>query len=806
MIEDYVDITVTDNINVINITPSVTDEIVDINISDNREDVTINVTDSIIEVNINKVTSILNATWGTITGTLSAQTDLQNALNAKQNSLSGTGFVKIAGTTISYDNTNYFPYPSGNTTQYIAGDGSLITFPSLSSADKMVTIGRNSTGSTLYKGTIVYINGSTGNRPNFVKAQANAESTSAGTFGVILNDIANNSDGNCVTIGAIDTLDTRISATHPFTTDTLADGDTIYLSPSTAGYVTNVKPSAPNHLVYIGKVVRTSPTNGDIVYRIQNGYELDEIHNVAISSIANNESIFWESSSSLWKNKSIATVLGYIPISLSSLSASSPLSYNSGTGAFSIQVASGSQNGYLSSIDWNTFNNKAAALSGTINTLTYWASSTTIGSLALATYPSLTEISYVKGVTSAIQTQLNGKQATITNPITGTGTSNYISKFNGTGTSINNSLIYDNGTNVGIGTNAPAAKLDILSVPYAANQLGGLKLSNNNNTTYSVDLLYGINGVGASYASLRAPNDGNGWIDFWTNGTEKMRLTAGGNLAIGTTVANGKLTILEATTSLEFNTSSTKSQILSYDRTGGAYKQIELRGSEFIFSPSDVEKMRLTNGGSLGIGTSSPSEKLQILGNIRLTNNNLTTPNTVSSEINNYNGSSNQFKSSSIKFLTGTYVDQGHITLNTSIAGVDQERVRISESGNVGIGTTNFNLAATGRTMLSLSGANSNLIELQVAGTNQAYIYGGNVGNLEIYGYQKIDLATNGGTRLSITSTGNVGIGTTAPTSKLQVNGLSAYANNAAAITGGLTAGAFYYTNVAGDGILKVVI
>ena len=57
-------------------------------------------------------------------------------------------------------------------------------------AEAISIIGRNSTGSTLYKGTIVYISGSTGNRPNFVKAQANSEATSAGTFGVVKADIA----------------------------------------------------------------------------------------------------------------------------------------------------------------------------------------------------------------------------------------------------------------------------------------------------------------------------------------------------------------------------------------------------------------------------------------------------------------------------------------------------------------------------------------------------------------------------------------------------------------------------------------
>ena len=186
-------------------------------------------------------------------------------------------------------------------TTYLRGDGTWSSVTG-SASNKMYTIGRNSTGSTLYKGTIVYISGSTGNRPNFVKARANTEATSAGTFGVIEADIPNNSDGNCVTIGTLDNLDTRTVATHPFTDVTLADGDTIYLHPTIAGYITNIKPSAPNHLVYVGKVVRTHPTLGTIVYRIQNGYEIDELHDVAISSPTNGQILQFESATSLWKN------------------------------------------------------------------------------------------------------------------------------------------------------------------------------------------------------------------------------------------------------------------------------------------------------------------------------------------------------------------------------------------------------------------------------------------------------------------------------------------------------------------------
>jgi len=184
-------------------------------------------------------------------------------------------------------------------------------------AEALTTLGRNSTGATLYEGTIVRIEGSTGNRPNFVKAQANNDANSAQTFGVVMADIANNSDGYVLVQGTLHDLDTRTGAggaTNPFTDVTLADGDLLFLHPTIAGYVTNIKPSAPQHLVYVGVVTRTSPTNGTIVYRIQNGYELYELHDVAIASEVNNDLLVYESSTDLWKNKSISTIFGGTPL------------------------------------------------------------------------------------------------------------------------------------------------------------------------------------------------------------------------------------------------------------------------------------------------------------------------------------------------------------------------------------------------------------------------------------------------------------------------------------------------------------
>lgn len=172
-----------------------------------------------------------------------------------------------------------------------------------------ITVRNPSVSNILRKGTIVYLSGSTGYRPNAYKAQANSEITSSGTFGAVVSDIGLNSDGLVAAIGTLHDLDTRTAAngaTYPFTNDTLVDGDALWLDPNNAGYVTKVKPSAPNHIVFVGTVARTHPTLGRIVYRISNGFELEELHNVSIATPLDNQVVTYEASTSLWKNKTIS--------------------------------------------------------------------------------------------------------------------------------------------------------------------------------------------------------------------------------------------------------------------------------------------------------------------------------------------------------------------------------------------------------------------------------------------------------------------------------------------------------------------
>jgi len=157
---------------------------------------------------------------------------------------------------------------------------------------------RNQSGSTMAAGTIVYVSGATGNKPLITKAQANNDANSAQTIGFVKTSIANNGTGYVIVRGELNNIDTSA----------LSEGAQLYLSPTTAGTWTTTKPSAPNHLVYVGIVIRSHPTLGTILVSVQNGYELNELHDVALASEANNDLLVYESSTDLWKNKSFSTL------------------------------------------------------------------------------------------------------------------------------------------------------------------------------------------------------------------------------------------------------------------------------------------------------------------------------------------------------------------------------------------------------------------------------------------------------------------------------------------------------------------
>jgi len=84
----------------------------------------------------------------------------------------------------------------------------------------------------------------------------------------------------------------------------------LYLSGVTAGAMTGTKPYAPIHLVYVGVVVHAHPTQGKIQVKVQNGYELDELHNVSAQTPTTGQTIVYNSSTGLWEQNTVSLTSG----------------------------------------------------------------------------------------------------------------------------------------------------------------------------------------------------------------------------------------------------------------------------------------------------------------------------------------------------------------------------------------------------------------------------------------------------------------------------------------------------------------
>jgi hypothetical protein len=153
------------------------------------------------------------------------------------------------------------------------------------------------------KGMPVYAAGGQGDRLTVKRAFNTSDATSAQTVGVVLtSSIGVNQKGIIIIQGLLEGL-------NILPTSTWSDGDPVYLG-ATAGSITNVKQYAPNHLVYLGTVTNASNGNAGRWYvRVQNGYELQELHNVSAQSPNNYDGIFYNSATSLWENKNVSQVL-----------------------------------------------------------------------------------------------------------------------------------------------------------------------------------------------------------------------------------------------------------------------------------------------------------------------------------------------------------------------------------------------------------------------------------------------------------------------------------------------------------------
>ncbi len=162
----------------------------------------------------------------------------------------------------------------------------------------LVVYARNDEANTLVKGEVVYIAGASGDKATIKRAVNNSDANSATTIGIVKSDIAVGQLGYVVSQGVVDGLNLT----------GYASGDKVYLG-NVAGTFTNVKPSSPEHYVFIGVVEKANAGSGQILVRVQNGFELDEIHDVNVNNVQPNDILFRNSGNTLWVNQNFGTTV-----------------------------------------------------------------------------------------------------------------------------------------------------------------------------------------------------------------------------------------------------------------------------------------------------------------------------------------------------------------------------------------------------------------------------------------------------------------------------------------------------------------
>jgi hypothetical protein len=330
-----------------------------------------------------------------------------------------------------------------------------------------------------------------------------------------------------------------------------------------------------------------------------------------------------------------------------------------------------------------------------------------------------------------------GGQAALTNPITGTGTLNYVSKFT-SATTLGNSQIFDDGSAVGIGTTSvsngflnvyrstsgttvrfsnPSGYVDI-----GPNNTGGAHIYTDRPQFYMNQRLTLINGQLSSYS----PNN----LSFMLNSgasTAMTILNTNGNVGIGTTVPdtllhvsslNSSILRLESTNTalgldavvgeIQFEANDASASGVGVKGKIGAYSDTvggNAIGLRFFTGEAGVatatEKMRISATGNVGIGTTVPTYKLQIVGDVYTSIGYIAAGNCYMNSIGNTSTNNNaniSLTTSGVRASrniadsnTAFAVTQTHASSTGAIQTWNNsagEKMRITSSGNVGIGTT----------------------------------------------------------------------------------------------------------------------
>lgn len=656
-------------------------------------------------------------------------------------------------------------------------------------------------------GAPVYVSTATGTNMIVSKASNANESTSSKVIGLIATGGVTNDIVKVITEGLIAGLDTSAATI----------GDPIWLG-ATGNLIFGItnKPYAPAHLVYIGVVTRVHAVNGEAFVNIQNGFEMRELHDYDATGVANNYVISYESSTGLYKPKSIATLLGYTPVTSArtitingtsydlsadrswtvsanqnarteyefttdGITATYTATYSLGqvdvfyngsklasteftaTNGTSVTLSFTPPSGqFVEVVAWETGGGVSAGRTLTINGTAYdlsanrsWTIPThdavTLGianGLALTGQQLSLELadSFTTGALSSTDwNTFNNKQNTLTNPVTGTGTSGYVAFWNGANsvTGVSN-LFWDNSNiRLGIGLNNPQRKLEI----YSATADSHLRLSG---PAPSVSLgeaitgavyqaKFGLATANGQYASGALAGDfvvisQTGAIIFNTNSANSLKLTSSGSTFYGALTGTSATFTNPVTIGnydgqalkLQTATPTGSSYIRFYNSTGGAEGYFGLfnsSGTNYMLFDAGSRELSFYSstkytftGGSLGLGTSNPNAKLEVLdtatssGEVARFQRNIDAINEYA-----YIRVGNSSYPAYFGSMLGTY-DVAYMSMTQDASQGKGIYVRTVD-GFVGLGTV------SPTHLLSLYGATQADIKFQNAGATRAYIW-----------------------------------------------------------------------------------
>ena len=383
--------------------------------------------------------------------------------------------------------------------------------------------------------------------------------------------------------------------------------------------------------------------------------------------------------------------------------------------------------------------------------------------------------------------------------------------FSGNLTVDTNTLFVNAASNrVGIGTSSPSQPLQVVTSGATA---AGISVTN---TTGNANLFLSTANTGTStfffgdtdnfqsgliqysHTSDSLISRSAGVMTFQTGGAnERMRITNSGNVGIGTTAPGTKLEIsTSGVATLRINDSSSTTRRVDLSNSGGIalltarngatntgfYVQGGVDSSKYVrfqenltqFFTSDTERMRITSSGNVGIGTASPSSLLNIYINSLSDREALV----LNSNGGVLNGASIDIQRSNVSMgkIDADYFEGMRFYVTDGAGAAATERMRIDSSGNVGIGTASPVVPlhiSSATPAIRLTDTDDNSDSQVGAAAGGLLVLDADISN-EAAGTAILFRVDGGSEKMRITSSGNVGIGRTSPTNKLEVDGAAA--------------------------------